>query len=137
MEVVLLVHHHLAMQQCCNARSSSNIFNSSKLFRCRINNISNYLASNSYTFAPTGPTVGAGGLVSGMTIGTSYMFTSEMEVVLLVHLHHLACSNVGNARSSSNIFNSSKLFRCRINNSNYLASNSYTFAPTGPYRAGD
>jgi hypothetical protein len=76
MEVVLLVHHHLAMQQCCNARSSSNIFNSSKLFRCRINNISNYLASNSYTFAPTGPTVGAGGLVSGMTIGTSYMFTS-------------------------------------------------------------
>ncbi|WP_371539978.1 PA14 domain-containing protein [Flavobacterium sp. Arc3] len=40
-------------------------------------NISNYLASNAYTFTPTGPTVGAGGLVGGMTIGTSYTVTSK------------------------------------------------------------
>jgi gliding motility-associated-like protein len=34
--------------------------------------ISNYNASVSYIFSPTGPTVGAGGAVSGMVNGTSY-----------------------------------------------------------------
>ncbi|SEQ18724.1 T9SS type B sorting domain-containing protein [Flavobacterium urocaniciphilum] len=38
--------------------------------------ITNYNASNTYTFTPTGPTVGAGGLISGMIIGTSYTATS-------------------------------------------------------------
>ena len=38
--------------------------------------ISNYSATNTYTFAPAGPTVGAGGLISGMTVGTSYTVTS-------------------------------------------------------------
>jgi gliding motility-associated-like protein len=34
--------------------------------------ISNYNAAMSYTFNPAGPTVGAGGAISGMTVGTSY-----------------------------------------------------------------
>lgn len=34
--------------------------------------ISNYVATETYVFSPGGPTVGAGGLISGMNIGTSY-----------------------------------------------------------------
>ena len=34
--------------------------------------ISNYSATNAYTFTPVGPTVGAGGSISGMVTGTSY-----------------------------------------------------------------
>ena len=38
--------------------------------------ISNYDGALTYTFVPAGPTVGAGGAISGMTIGTSYTVTS-------------------------------------------------------------
>jgi gliding motility-associated-like protein len=34
--------------------------------------ITNYNASNTYVFTPSGPTVGVGGAISGMTVGTSY-----------------------------------------------------------------
>jgi len=34
--------------------------------------ISNYNAAMTYTFTPAGPTAGAGGAISGMTVGTSY-----------------------------------------------------------------
>jgi hypothetical protein len=50
-------------------------------------NISNYLASNSYTFAPTGPTVGAGVGIRNDDRPLIWLL-QEMEVVLLVHLHH-------------------------------------------------
>ncbi len=39
--------------------------------------VSNYDGSLTYTFAPAGPTVGAGGVISNMTYGTSYTVTSE------------------------------------------------------------
>lgn len=38
--------------------------------------ISNYSASNSYSFTPSGPTVGAGGVISGMVAGTTYTVTA-------------------------------------------------------------
>ncbi|RBA27993.1 beta strand repeat-containing protein, partial [Flavobacterium tibetense] len=38
--------------------------------------ITNYNGALTYTFTPTGPTVGAGGLISGMTVGTSYTVTA-------------------------------------------------------------
>jgi gliding motility-associated-like protein len=38
--------------------------------------ISNYAAGTTYTFTPSGPSVGATGLISGMTIGTSYTVTA-------------------------------------------------------------
>jgi 1,4-alpha-glucan branching enzyme len=40
--------------------------------------ISNYSASNAYTFTPLGPTVGAGGIINGMVIGTSYTVTAGL-----------------------------------------------------------
>ncbi|MQP53836.1 hypothetical protein, partial [Flavobacterium sp. LMO9] len=38
--------------------------------------ISNYSATNTYTFTPVGPTVGVAGVISGMTVGTSYTVTA-------------------------------------------------------------
>ncbi len=38
--------------------------------------ITNYNAALTYTFSPTGPTAGAGGVISGMTAGTSYTVTA-------------------------------------------------------------
>ncbi len=37
-----------------------------------VSTISNYLGTMTYTFTPTGPSVGAGGVISGMTTGTNY-----------------------------------------------------------------
>ncbi|MDR6843321.1 gliding motility-associated C-terminal domain-containing protein, partial [Flavobacterium granuli] len=39
--------------------------------------ISNYIGTNTYVFTPSGPTVDATGLVSGMVFGTSYTVTSN------------------------------------------------------------
>ncbi|NDA98642.1 MAG: hypothetical protein EBY31_05500, partial [Flavobacteriia bacterium] len=39
--------------------------------------ISNYVSGQTYVFTPIGPTVGAGGGISGMTAGTSYTLTSS------------------------------------------------------------
>jgi gliding motility-associated-like protein len=39
--------------------------------------ISNYVTTQTYTFTPTGPTVGAVGLISGLTVGTSYTITAS------------------------------------------------------------
>ena len=39
--------------------------------------ITTYNAANTYDFTPVGPTVGAGGLISGMTVGTNYTVTES------------------------------------------------------------
>jgi gliding motility-associated-like protein len=39
--------------------------------------ISNYGAGNTYAFTPAGPTAGAGGVITGMTPGTSYTVTAS------------------------------------------------------------
>ena len=38
--------------------------------------ITNYNAANTYVFTPVGPTAGAGGVISGMVVGTSYTVTA-------------------------------------------------------------
>ncbi|UOE41612.1 hypothetical protein MTP09_02955 [Chryseobacterium suipulveris] len=38
--------------------------------------ISNYNSALTYTFSPSGPSVGAGGVISGLTAGTSYTVTA-------------------------------------------------------------
>jgi gliding motility-associated-like protein len=40
--------------------------------------ISNYNAAYTYTFSPLGPSTGAGGVISGMTLGTSYTVTATI-----------------------------------------------------------
>jgi gliding motility-associated-like protein len=96
--------------------------------------ISNYNASNTYTFTPTGPTATATGLVTGMVIGTSYTVTSG----------NATCTSVASA-SFSNAATlvtpaiptlTSVAPTCAANGtstiSNYNATNTYTFTPTGP-----
>src|SRR5690606_1355723 len=39
--------------------------------------ITNYVAANTYTFTPAGPTVGTGGVITGMTAGTNYTVTAS------------------------------------------------------------
>ncbi len=96
--------------------------------------ISNYNASLTYNFTPAGPTVGAGGVISGMVIGTNYTVTA----------------NNGSCNSSStSAFNnapalttpttptlSSTAPSCSADGSstisNYNAALTYIFSPSGP-----
>lgn len=39
--------------------------------------ITNYVATNTYTFSPMGPSVGSGGVISGVTPGTDYTVTAS------------------------------------------------------------
>ncbi len=96
--------------------------------------ISNYSATLTYTFTPTGPTVGAGGLMSGMTLGTSYT----------VIANNGSCSSVASASFSNATMLSSPATptisatapTCAADGtatvSNYIATLTYTFTPTGP-----
>ncbi|PZX94023.1 hypothetical protein DOS84_08770, partial [Flavobacterium aquariorum] len=96
--------------------------------------ISNYIGTNTYTFSPSGPTVDATGLVSGILLGTSYTVTS----------------NNGNCTSaaSASFSNLDKLVTPVVPTidsvastcvaagtstiSNYIGTNTYTFSPSGP-----
>jgi membrane associated rhomboid family serine protease len=96
--------------------------------------ISNYSVSLTYTFIPTGPSVGTSGVISGLTVGTSYTVTAgngsctsapsasfniaaqlTTPVVPEVGTNPATCSADGIATIS-----------------NYSVSLTYTFIPTGP-----
>ena len=96
--------------------------------------ISNYSATNTYTFAPAGPTVGAGGLISGMTVGTSYTVTStnggctslaSASFSNAAQLVTPAVPTITTTAATCSAAGSSTI-------SNYSATNTYTFAPAGP-----
>ncbi len=96
--------------------------------------ITNYSSSNTYTFTPAGPTVGAGGVISGMTIGTSYTvtatnsgctspasasFTNGAQLANPVTPTITTTAPTCSAASVSTI-------------TNYNGAYTYTFTPTGP-----
>jgi gliding motility-associated-like protein len=99
-----------------------------------ISTISNYNAGNTYTFTPAGPTVGAGGLISGMTVSTSY-------TVIAVNG---ACSSVASTSFSnaaqlpvpSQPTISTTAPTCSSDGistiTNYNGALTYTFTPAGP-----
>jgi gliding motility-associated-like protein len=96
--------------------------------------ISNYNVANTYTFTPSGPTVGAGGLVSGMTIGTSYTVTSNNG----------SCTSAASASFTNaaqltapaiptiNTTSATCLASGSSTISNYNVANTYAFSPSGP-----
>jgi gliding motility-associated-like protein len=96
--------------------------------------ITNYSAANIYTFTPAGPTVGASGLISGMTVGTTYTVTSTNG----------GCTSIASASFSNAAQLSTPIIPsitsvaadCSAAGSstitNYSATNTYTFTPTGP-----
>ena len=96
--------------------------------------ISNYIATNTYTFSPVGPSVGASGEITGITVGVSYTVTAnngscnavasasfsidEMlpaAVAPIVTTTAATCTVAGTAKIS-----------------NYVANITYTFSPSGP-----
>ena len=96
--------------------------------------ISNYSASNTYTFIPAGPTVGAAGVISGMTVETSYTVTATNGGCTSVasasfsnaaQLPTPAIPTITSVAASCSAAGSSTI-------SNYSASNTYIFTPSGP-----
>ncbi|UGS24381.1 T9SS type B sorting domain-containing protein [Flavobacterium channae] len=96
--------------------------------------ISNYDGTVTYTFTPAGPTVGAGGLISGMTVGTSYTVTAGNG----------SCTSVASASFSNAAMLATPAVptvsvtapTCSANGfatiTNYNAGLTYTFTPAGP-----
>jgi len=96
--------------------------------------ISNYVVGTTYTFTPIGPSVGATGLISGMTIGTSYTVTagntnctsaSSTSFVNATQLPTPAVPTISTTAATCAAAGSSSI-------SNYVAGTTYTFTPTGP-----
>ena len=95
--------------------------------------VSNYNASYTYTFSPSGPTVGAGGVISGATPGTSYTVTGNngacnfnaasftvpttlpTPATPVTNTNPASCSSAGTSSVT-----------------NYSGGNTYTFSPSGP-----
>jgi gliding motility-associated-like protein len=96
--------------------------------------ISNYDASLPYTFSPTGPTVGAGGVISGMVIGTSY--TVVVGTIGCTSAPSASFSNAAVAAPPAIPTITSTAPSCIADGSstisNYNASFTYTFTPSGP-----
>ncbi|MCO4291977.1 hypothetical protein NF867_03765, partial [Solitalea sp. MAHUQ-68] len=96
--------------------------------------ISNYSASNTYTFTPAGPTVDATGAISGMVLGTSYTVTADNGNC--TSLASASFSNAAMLAAPSVPTLASTAATCAADGSssisNYSASNTYTFIPAGP-----
>ena len=96
--------------------------------------ISNYDASMSYVFTPVGPTVGAGGVISGMIAGTNYTVTASNASCTSANspsfsinamLPTPATPTITTVGPTCSVVGSSSI-------SNYNASLVYTFTPAGP-----
>jgi gliding motility-associated-like protein len=96
--------------------------------------ISNYSATNTYAFLPAGPAVSATGLVTGMTVGTNYTVTATNNGC--TSLASASFSNAAQLVTPAVPLISSVAASCSANGSstisNYSASNTYTFTPSGP-----
>ncbi|MCO4292657.1 Ig-like domain-containing protein, partial [Solitalea sp. MAHUQ-68] len=96
--------------------------------------ISNYSASNTYTFTPAGPSVDATGAISGMVLGTSYTVTADngsctsLASASFSNAAMLAAPAVPTLASTA----ATCAADCSSSISNYSASNTYTFTPAGP-----
>ncbi len=96
--------------------------------------VTNYNAALTYNFTPAGPTVGAGGAISGMTLGTAYTVIADNG----------SCTSVASAgftnlvmlvTSSVPTINTVASTCAADGNStvtNYNAALTYTFTPAGP-----
>jgi gliding motility-associated-like protein len=96
--------------------------------------IANYSGTNTYTFTPVGPTVGAAGVISGMTVGTSYTVTSGNGGC--TSLASASFSNAAQLPTPAIPTITTTAATCSSAGSstiaNYSATNTYTFTPVGP-----
>ena len=96
--------------------------------------ITNYVASETYVFSPSGPTVGAGGVINGMVIGTSYTVVAGTGAC--ASAPSAAFSNAAATGSVVDPIVSSTPATCSAPGTStittYNASNTYNFSPAGP-----
>ena len=95
--------------------------------------VSNYVASQSYTFIPAGPSVGAGGLINGITAGTTYSLTTGNGSCTSTATN-FSTNPVLGAPTTPTISTTSAT--CGTSGtasiSNYIGAQTYTFTPSGP-----
>ena len=96
--------------------------------------VSNYDSSLTYTFSPTGPTVGTGGAITGATAGTAYTVTSgngtctsaaSASFTNAAQLTTPAVPTLTTVAATCTAAGSATV-------SNYDSSLTYVFSPTGP-----
>lgn len=96
--------------------------------------ITNYNAALTYNFTPAGPAVGSGGVITGMTAGTSY--TVESTDGICTSAVSAPFSNAAQLVSPAVPVISTTAPTCTADGSstitNYDASFTYTFSPSGP-----
>ncbi|MEY4602954.1 MAG: hypothetical protein RIT43_246, partial [Bacteroidota bacterium] len=96
--------------------------------------ISNYVSTQTYTFTPTGPTVGAGGAISGMTPGTSYTVTTSNGTCTssASASFSIAAQLTVPATPTTSVVAPTCSAAGSASISNYVSTQTYTFTPTGP-----
>ncbi|CCG53128.1 Protein of unknown function precursor; putative adhesin [Flavobacterium indicum GPTSA100-9 = DSM 17447] len=96
--------------------------------------IANYVAGQAYVFTPVGPTVGAGGAISGMIAGTSYTVTasngsctstSSVPFSNAAQLATPAVPTINSVAATCSAAGSSSI-------ANYVVGQTYVFTPAGP-----
>jgi gliding motility-associated-like protein len=96
--------------------------------------ISNYNASLTYNFSPAGPTVGAGGVITGMAVGTTYQVTANNGSCSSTNSVDFSNSAMLPSPSTPTISSSAPTCSAAGSStiSNYNASLTYNFTPAGP-----
>ena len=97
--------------------------------------ITNYDATLTYTFNPTGPTIDASGLVQGMVLGTSYEVTSTNASLCTSPVSNSFVNNpmlVTPAVPTISVTAPTCLANGSATITNYVAGLTYTFDPVGP-----
>lgn len=96
--------------------------------------ITNYDAANTYTFNPVGPTVSAGGVISGMVPSTSYTVTADNGGCVSLASNAFSIDPQTSGPNAPTITTTAAT--CSSDGeatiTNYNASFTYTFTPTGP-----
>ena len=96
--------------------------------------VSNYTAGQIYTFTPAGPIVGGGGVITGMTPGTSYTVTAgngactsaaSASFSIAAQLTTPAITTVATTPATCSAAGTATV-------SNYIGGQTYSFTPAGP-----
>ncbi|MFY8067126.1 MAG: proprotein convertase P-domain-containing protein, partial [Flavobacterium sp.] len=100
--------------------------------------ISNYIATNTYAFTPSGPTVGATGAITGMVIGTSYTVTASNASCISASSASFITAVQLTAPSVPIITTTAAtcLASGTTTINNYTSGINYVFIPTGPIVTG-
>ena len=96
--------------------------------------INPYNSAYIYTFSPSGPTVGTGGVISGMTVGQSYTVTATNGACISVASSSFSiAAATGNPAAPATTVNSTAT--CSLNSTvkitGYIATNTYNISPAG------